>query len=385
MAPKAEQKPGQSVAQLSTAEDETKLFAAVVDLDLVQVRQLLSQGVSANAKMVQSRDVAGCHLQRGSTPLHEAAAAGHQGIVDALLASQANLAIRDSVRSMPLDRAIAAGQLQMVRYCLSKQNLPEIDGQNLGWPSLSAACNIGDLQKCKDMMEELLAAGACINGMSFNGATCLHTAASCDNVMAVKWLLLHGADLAAQDKHGWTSLHCAIFKGSAQSARALLAHGADPNLVFPKSKDLAPQGSLLYESANEGHLMCVKALLASGASTAFQFKGKHPVETAIVRGRWGIVEAFLSHYKEHPPPADSRECNFGKLLSGTIHAGKSHIVQRFLSCTGLPDQLGLDDMLSDFFLHDFILNELPTFKALLPHCKKQDPSQLVGRSFCMHL
>lgn len=40
---------------------------------------------------------------------------------------------------------------------------------------------------------------------------------------------------------GWTSLHCAIFKGSAQSARALLAHGADPNLVFPKSKDLAPQ------------------------------------------------------------------------------------------------------------------------------------------------
>lgn len=44
-----------------------------------------------------------------------------------------------------------------------------------------------------------------------------------------------------------------------------------------------------------------------------------------------------------------------------------------------------DDMLSDFFLHDFILNELPTFKALLPHCKKQDPSQLVGRSFCMHL
>ncbi len=32
---------------------------------------------------------------------------------------------------MPLHRAIASGQLQMVRYCLSKQNLPEIDGQNL--------------------------------------------------------------------------------------------------------------------------------------------------------------------------------------------------------------------------------------------------------------
>ena len=32
------------------------------------------------------------------------------------------------------------------------------------------------------------------------------------------------------------------------------------------------QGSLLHESAKKGHLMCVKALLASGASTAFQYK-----------------------------------------------------------------------------------------------------------------
>lgn len=31
---------------------------------------------------------------------------------------------------MPLHEAIAAGQLHMVRYCLSKQNLPELDGQN---------------------------------------------------------------------------------------------------------------------------------------------------------------------------------------------------------------------------------------------------------------
>lgn len=49
---------------------------------------------------------------------------------------------------MPLHKAIAAGQLHMVRYCLSKQNLPELDGQNsVSMPSkvfiscLEAACS----------------------------------------------------------------------------------------------------------------------------------------------------------------------------------------------------------------------------------------------------
>jgi len=31
------------------------------------------------------------------------------------------------------------------------------------------------------------------------------------------------------------------------------------------------QGSLLYESAKEGHVMCAKALLAYGASTSFHY------------------------------------------------------------------------------------------------------------------
>ena len=34
------------------------------------------------------------------------------------------------------------------------------------------------------------------------GETCLHAAASWDNVVAANWLLLHGADVAAQDKKG---------------------------------------------------------------------------------------------------------------------------------------------------------------------------------------
>ncbi len=49
-----------------------------------------------------------------------------------------------------------------------------------GQPSLTSACHVEDLQMCKDMMEELFAAGACINGTSQDmrcsiSTTCLLT------------------------------------------------------------------------------------------------------------------------------------------------------------------------------------------------------------------
>lgn len=37
----------------SWSQAEEKLFGAVADLDLIQVKELLSQGISANAKWVQ--------------------------------------------------------------------------------------------------------------------------------------------------------------------------------------------------------------------------------------------------------------------------------------------------------------------------------------------
>lgn len=41
----------------------------------------------------------GRYFGKGSTPLHEAAAAGHQGIVEALVAANADLAIQDCMVS----------------------------------------------------------------------------------------------------------------------------------------------------------------------------------------------------------------------------------------------------------------------------------------------
>jgi len=131
-------------------------------------------------------------------------------------------------------------------------------------------------------------------------------------------------------------------------------------------------------------------------------QGNFPIKAAIGNSHWSVVEAFLSHYKEHPPAADSKvstlkacisfyrlagialhilkdcwivaackalprvlkgspvdltllclhayihlqacllqECNFEKVLCSAMLEGESHIVHRFLSCTGLSRDLDL--------------------------------------------
>lgn len=37
--------------------------------------------------------------------------------------------------------------------------------------------------------------------------------------------------------------------------------------------------------------------------------------TAIINGNWGVVEAFLSHYQEHPPAADTRVSTWSACIS----------------------------------------------------------------------
>ena len=51
----------------------------------------------------------------------------------------------------------------------------------------------------------------------------------------------------------------------------LLTRDANAAGTRSTSEFVSVQGSLLYESAKEGHVMCAKALLAYGASTSFHY------------------------------------------------------------------------------------------------------------------
>ncbi len=73
------------------------------------------------------------------------------------------------------------------------------------------------------------------------------------------------------------------------------------------------------------------------------------------------------------------------LACATVCACKSHVNVNF----AMTLQSGV---LGRFIARDFYLDgrptvkiDWPTLKIVLPHCRDQDPEQLVGTSLCIHL
>ncbi|KAL3140702.1 hypothetical protein ABBQ32_005258 [Trebouxia sp. C0010 RCD-2024] len=188
---------------------------------------------------------------------------------------------------LPLHRAMSSGHMQVVKLCLTQQDLPEDSGEGLG-------------------------------------ETPLHAAARYDNVTAVRWLLRHDADMDAKDNKGWRALHHAIAQNSAQAAEILLTHGASANLIFPEdnNSDNAAeiekcQASWFPADAHNSTVM-----------TSTCNHGVYPIERAVSAGGWNVVEAFLSHYKEIPSVA---VLELQSLLYAAIKGGHSDVLQELLS------------------------------------------------------
>ena len=157
-----------------------------------------------------------------------------------------NQAISNSGGETPLIRAIAAGDVGLVRLLLelgADVNLPCAEGKS--WTPLMFAVDNPEL------LCELLAAGADVNARSrsdlsggpfgglalrVGGETALHLAAAVGNVESVKTLLQAGAEVEARAGDGSAPLDYAIRQGSiTKAAEALVAAGAD---LTPKRLEL---------------------------------------------------------------------------------------------------------------------------------------------------
>lgn len=129
----------------------------------------------------------------------------------------------------PLLRAVAGGDVEMVRMLLGAGADPNVAGQLRGFTPLMLG-----LEK-PEILRELNAAGADVNAHSFHkkkehvsrGGTALHMAAASNNTEAVRILIGAGAQVEALDENGLAPLDRALKRGvPTETSVALVEAGA---------------------------------------------------------------------------------------------------------------------------------------------------------------
>ncbi|ELR23194.1 uncharacterized protein ACA1_067780 [Acanthamoeba castellanii str. Neff] len=141
-------------------------------------------------------------MRERATPLHLAAAKGHDSVVDVLLRMGAAVDPLDKDRVTPLHDAAMRGNVQCLRLLLAAQADPnhrDVDGCT----PLHKAANYG-LANC---VELLLAHGAKVDSTDNEGTTPLHRAACERRSAVVEMLLEQGASLIARDVYGQKVVH----------------------------------------------------------------------------------------------------------------------------------------------------------------------------------
>jgi hypothetical protein len=109
------------------------------------------------------------------------------------------------------------------------------------------------------IFRQLLAKGAPVNRIGFDGGTVLHRAAHHDRPDMVQLLLDAGADFSIQNNWGRTPLHVATRRGHRHVAEYLLEVGADPNSATREG------WTALHIAYRSGHPALVELLLTAGA------------------------------------------------------------------------------------------------------------------------
>jgi ankyrin repeat protein len=222
---------------------------------------------------------------RGLTPLHHASFMGHRALVQQLLRSRADVrAFASGGAGTPLQLAIAAQQWEVVG-CL------------LAWGAAAGMSAAGTSSTSSSSM-----------------ASCLHLAAEVGHVPTITRLLKAGVDPCAVNSRGELPSHLAARAGHTEAAVLLMSVVKSPCLQYLNhvSNDAAAAvhlaaagghaGTLdvllqqegvevdlvgakgktaLHLAASEGHLECVKQLVAAGANRdAEDAEGATPLHLA---------------------------------------------------------------------------------------------------------
>ncbi len=209
--------------------------------DLVQL--LLEAGASPNSA-----------LTNGETPLMSAARTGANDAVMLLIAAGADVDVRETSRNQTaLMWAASQGHLDVVQTLIVagadlearskvRPMLMFADATNGGAFDQGVMENLGGYSALlfaarnghTQVAQELLNAGAEIEGVAGNGTSALVVAAHSGHTEVAIMLLRAGANPNAMEA-GYGALHAAILRGDQSVVNSLLEHGADPNIRLQKA------------------------------------------------------------------------------------------------------------------------------------------------------
>ena len=187
--------------------------------------------------------------------------------------------IKDAFGKTPLHVLAFYGYQELVQDLINAG--ADVNGQdNDGYTPLLVAANGG----YHEIVQNLIDAGAKVNMQERSGCTPLHFAASsCHHQRIVKTLIGAGADVNRRNKMGRTPLHDAAANG--QVVQQLLAAGANVNMQDNGGE------TPLHVAAFYGNLAVVKAFIAEGADVNMPNKnGMTPSQLATRNNRTEMVE-----------------------------------------------------------------------------------------------
>ena len=275
---------GADIEVASSNTDTTPLLVAIMNRDLKMVEFLLDKGANPNSPTKRS-------------PLVTAIEVESFKIVDALLSKGAN-------------------PIQINEYGFAPLHQVAKKGTNV-------------------MIKSLVASGAIVDQLSFDGSSALFVAVSNDNYLAASQLLWCGANPELSHLRGYAPLHYAADHGNKYMVDLLLDFKADPN-----AEQETTRATPLFMAAVEGHTCIVRRLLDRGADVnKVDWANETPICAAA---RYGHIDAVELLLKKGANPNTSDK-DGGTALYYAAGGGFCEVVKTLLKENVDPNKALTDD------------------------------------------
>lgn len=221
-----------------TSIEITSLIEVASKGDITAVEHYLQRGVAINLGDYDGR-----------SPLHLAAAEGHEPVVQLLLQRGAQVNIRDRWGGTPLDDALRHNQERVAEILRQHGGLPgEAPKSSLqavlgsGAPEVTAliwAASQGDLLG----MQPYIARGVDLNAADYDGRSALHLAAAEGQDEVLRYLIAQKVELNPRDRWGYTPLDDALRHKREGAAALLRKAGAQSHSELENKISTAWDGS----------------------------------------------------------------------------------------------------------------------------------------------